>query len=482
MERGAGILMPIFSLPNKSRYGTMGKEAYEFVDFLVNSGQKYWQVLPINDVDVYASPFSSTCINSGNPLFIDLKGYISLSEYRNLEENTSLSYQEYKKLKMKYLYDVYKSIDFSRQIREFISDNDWAIYYGEFMTLLEEYNELRLFPKELKNRESSECKKYLNKKKDRVYFYIFTQYLFFYQWFKLKGYANSKGIYIIGDSPCNSAMDSKEAWADSEMYLLDENLAPTLVAGVPPDYFSTTGQVWNTLIYNYDFIKENNYEYLLNKYKYLLNVYDYLKIDHFRGLEYYYTIPFGCEDGKVGEWIEGPGYPFIDLLKENGINNLILEDLGIISEGVVRLKEYSGYPGMKVYQFAFGEENSPFLPHNYDLNCIAYTGTHDNDTFPSFLEDEENRLKVCEYLNIDLSSDVETVIKESIKKLYESNSNVVIINPQDLLNEGNDYRFNTPGVIGGNWSYSSNKKLYDKSNIEFLKELVISSRRSKNEN
>ena len=207
-----------------------------------------------------------------------------------------------------------------------------------------------------------------------------------------------------------------------------------------------------------------------------------MKIDHFRGLEYYYTIPFGCEDGKVGEWIEGPGYPFIDLLKENGINNLILEDLGIISEGVVRLKEYSGYPGMKVYQFAFGEENSPFLPHNYDLNCIAYTGTHDNDTFPSFLEDEGNRLKVCEYLNIDLSSDVETVIKESIKKLYESNSNVVIINPQDLLNEGNDYRFNTPGVIGGNWSYSSNKKLYDKSNIEFLKELVISSRRSKNEN
>ena len=263
-------------------------------------------------------------------------------------------------------------------------------------------------------------------------------------------------------------MDSKEAWADSEMYLLDETLTPTFVAGVPPDYFSSDGQVWNTLIYNYENMKSNDYKYLMDKYKYLLNVYDYLKIDHFRGIEYFYKIPYGQMDGKVGEWTEGPGYRFIDLLKENGIHNLILEDLGIISDGVIRLKDYSKYPGMKIFQFAFGEVNSPFLPENYIENCIAYTGTHDNDTFYSFLKDEESRKLVAQYLDMDEDSDIKDVLKESIKKLYESKADVVIINPQDLLMQDSKYRFNTPGTVDINWSYCANKKLYNKENIDFL--------------
>ena len=459
--------MPIFSLPNKERFGVLGKCAYDFVDFLTKSGQSYWQVLPINETDIYGSPFCSTCINSGNPLYVDLSFILSKEELSVLCED-KLTPNEYKKIKFELLNKAYKK-DYDKElVQEFVKENEWVIAYAEFATILEEYKLLKDFPLELKNRFSDECREYLNKKIDRVNFYIYCQYLFFKQWYELKKYANEKGILIIGDSPCNSAMDSKEAWADSDMYLLDENLSPTFVAGVPPDYFSNEGQVWNTLIYDYSKMKNNGYEYLLNKYKYLLKVYDYLKIDHFRGIEYFYKIPYGKLDGKVGEWVEGPGYPFVDLLRANGIDNLLLEDLGIISDGVIRLKDYSRYPGMKVFQFAFGEINSPFLPENYIENCVAYTGTHDNDTFCSFLQDEENKKLVCKYLNLEEDEKVENVIKESIVKLYHSRADVVIVNPQDILTQGNEYRFNTPGTTDKNWSYTANKKLYLKENIDFL--------------
>lgn len=478
MKRGAGMLMPIFSLPNKGIYGTLGKEAYDFVDFLVKSKQKYWQVLPINEVDVFGSPFSSPCIYSGNPLFIDLVEYISKEEYHDLEENKKLSHQNYKDLKMKMLSKVFKKWKNIDELESFKLSNDWVIPYSEFMTIREKYGDLSRFPKELKNRDSKECREYLKKNEDRVEFYVFCQYLFFKQWYKLKEYANKKGILIIGDSPCNSSMDSKEAWADSSMYLLDENLTPTFVAGVPPDYFSSEGQVWNTLIYNYEKIKEDNYKYLIDKYKYLLNVYDYLKIDHFRGLEYFYKIPYGSENGKVGQWVPGPGYEFIDLLKVNNISNLILEDLGIISDGVIRLKQYSGYPGMKVYQFAFDDIDSPFLPTNYSNNCVAYTGTHDNDTLYSFLSKDENKKEVKKYLNIEENISNEEILLESIRNLYYSKADLVIINPQDLLFQGSKERFNTPGTINANWSYCSSKKLYEKKNLEFLSKEIMNSQRS----
>lgn len=476
MKRGAGILMPIFSIPCKERFGVLGECAYKFVDFLVESGQTYWQVLPINETDIYGSPFCSTCVYCGNPLFIDLTRILPKKDLDMLC-NDSLSLKEYKELKMKLLYKAYKLNYDEYEVLKFIEDNEWVVEYGEFVTILEEYKLLADFPEALKNKNSRECRAYLRRNKDRVNFYVYCQYLFFKQWYELKRYANEKGIYIIGDSPCNSAMDSKEAWADSDMYLLDENLSPTFVAGVPPDYFSSEGQVWNTLIYDYAKMKETGYKYLLDKYKYLLNVYDYLKIDHFRGIEYFYKIPYGKLDGKVGEWVEGPGYEFIDLLKNNGINNLILEDLGIISDGVIRLKDYSKYPGMKVFQFAFGEMNSPFLPENYIENCIAYTGTHDNDTFYSFLENEKNKEIVCKYLNIDGKSDIDKIIKESIFKLYHSKANVVIINPQDILNQNSNYRFNTPGTININWSYCAGKELYNKENIDFLLAISNSSNR-----
>ena len=467
MKRGAGILMPIFSLPSKERFGVLGKCAYEFVDFLASSGQIYWQVLPINEPDIYGSPFCSTCVYSGNPLFIDLSNFLSSKELECISKNSQLNLDEYKKIKMNLLYKVYEENYNKEQVEKFIKENKWVIDYSEFMTIYEEFSYLKDFPVELKDKNSDATREYLNKKQDRVRFYIYCQYLFFYQWYELKKYANDKGIMIIGDSPCNSAMDSKEAWADSEMYLLDNELAPTFVAGVPPDYFSTTGHVWNTLIYDYEKIKEDNYQYLINKYKYLLTVYDYLKIDHFRGIEYFYKIPYGNEDGKIGEWVQGPGYTFIDLLKANDIHNLILEDLGVISDGVVRLKDYSGYPGMKVLQFAFGEINSPFLPNNYIENCVAYIGTHDNDTFASFLEDDNNKKLVCDYLNINGFTSKE-IIKEAIVKAYHSLANVVIISPQDILNQGNEYRFNTPGTTNKNWTYCASKELYNQENIDFL--------------
>lgn len=477
MKRGAGILMPIFSLPSDEKFATLGKCAYDFVDFLSSSGQIYWQVLPINDVDRFGSPFCSHCALSGNPLFIDISPYLKEKDLEIINKDQKIDFSEYSKRKFKLLEKVYKLNYSEKEIDEFIKDNDWVIKYAEFMTLKEKYGHLSLFPKEYKDCNSIGCNKYFEKKKERVRFYIFLQYLFFKQWYELKKYANSKGIMIIGDSPCNSSMDSKEAWADKEMYLLDENLTPTFVAGVPPDYFSSSGQVWNTLIYDYEGMKKDKYQYLIYRYKYLSNIYDYIKIDHFRGLECFYRIPYGQKDGKIGEWIMGPGYEYIDLLRDNGIHNLILEDLGIISDGVVRLKEYSKYPGMKVFQFAFGEDNSPFLPENYNENCIAYTGTHDNDTLYSFLSCEENKDKVCEYLKIDKETKIKDVVLKSIEALYNSAADVVIINPQDLLNQSSKYRFNTPGTIEGNWRYCCNEKIYDKKNSKFLLELSIKTQR-----
>ena len=477
MKRGAGILMPIFSLPSEEKFATLGECAYKFVDFLAKSHQIYWQVLPINETDDLGSPFCSTCINSGNPLFIDLKGFVSDMDLKKLSKEKVKDFKEYKNIKMKLLFKVFKNNNFKEEVDKFVNENEWVIPYSEFMTIKEKYNTISSFPKELKDINSFECRKFIEKNNVRKQFYMFCQYLFFKQWYELKKYANEKGILIIGDSPCNSSMDSKEAWADKEMYLLDEELAPTFVAGVPPDYFSSTGQVWNTLIYNYEVIKENGYKYLLDKYKYLLNVYDFVKIDHFRGLECFYKIPYGEIDGKNGEWIMGPGYEYIDLLRNNGINNLILEDLGIISEGVVRLKEYSGYPGMKVYEFAFGEENSPFLPRNYIENCVAYTGTHDNDTLYSFLSNKEDRILVNNYLKIEESSSAKKTVLESIKALYFSIADVVIINPQDLLMQSSKYRFNTPGTVKGNWTYCCNEKIYSKDNVDFLSNLAIETKR-----
>lgn len=469
--------MPIFSLPCEERFGTLGESAYKFVDFLVKSKQTYWQVLPINETDDFGSPFCSTCIHSGNPLFIDLKGYLKAVDLNKLNKDNVKDFVEYKSIKMKLLFKVFKNNNFNKELEEFIKENEWVIPYSEFMVIKEKYNAVSLFPKALKDINSLECRKFIEKNKERQQFYVFCQYLFFKQWYELKKYANEQGILIIGDSPCNSSMDSKEAWADKEMYLLDEELRPTFVAGVPPDYFSATGQVWNTLIYNYEEIKKEGYKYLLDKYNYLLNVYDYVKIDHFRGLECFYRIPYGEKDGKVGEWIMGPGYEYIDLLRANGIDNLILEDLGIISEGVVRLKEYSRYPGMKVYEFAFGEANSPFLPENYIENCVAYTGTHDNDTLYSYLSDLDNRNIVNDYLKIDESSGAKVTVLESIKKLYFSIADVVIINPQDLLMQSSKYRFNTPGTTKGNWAYCCNEKIYSKTNVNFLSSLVTDSKR-----
>ena len=476
MKRGAGILMPIFSLPNKSGFGTMGKEAYEFVDFLVKSKQTYWQILPINETDDFGSPFSSPGVFSGNPLFIDLEEFFKKTELNEYGFNSKMTREDYKKTKMDLLYIWFKRTNYREEIQEFINNNEWVINYANYMTIKKKYNELAKTPKEMKIIGSDKYNSYLETNKETVEFYIFTQYIFFKQWYALKKYVNDKGIFIIGDSPCNSSMDSVECFYDRDMYLIDEDLAPVKVAGVPPDYFSEEGQCWNTLIYNYELMKQDGYKYLLDKYRYMLTIYDYMKIDHFRGLEYYYTIPFGMQDGKVGEWLPGPAYEFIDLLHQHGLTNLILEDLGIISEGVVRLKEYSKFPGMKVFQFAFGEENSPFLPENYIENCVVYTGTHDNDTFASMLKDKEYKELVKEYLDIDTKENKD-IIYTSIEKLYESVGNVVIINPQDLLVQGNKFRFNAPGTMVNNWMYNSSRSLYSKEICDFLSDLVIRTRR-----
>ena len=233
MKRGAGILMPIFSLPNKSGFGTMGKEAYEFVDFLIKSKQRYWQILPINEVDDFGSPFSSPAMFSGNPLFIDLEEFFNKNELFGYGFNKKMTREEYKKIKMELLYIWFKRTNYKKEIEEFVKENEWAMNYAKFMTIKRKYNELAKCPKELKDINSDKYKAYLEKNKEIVEFYLFTQYIFFKQWYKLKKYVNDKGILIIGDSPCNSSMDSVEVFYDREMFLVDENLTPTKLQEFP---------------------------------------------------------------------------------------------------------------------------------------------------------------------------------------------------------------------------------------------------------
>ncbi len=466
--RKNGILMHISSLPSEYGIGKMGKSAYDFVDFLANSGVKCWQILPLSPTSYGDSPYQSFSVYAGNPYFIDFdmlrqEGLLKKSDYSNIKwqdnsesVNYSIIYENCFKV-LKQAYKVYRH-DISKKYRQFVADNsDWLDDYALFMALKFKNDGKPWYEwdKKLAMRDKDTLAKASEELKKDIDFFKFVQYKFFAQWKNLKKYANVKGVEIIGDMPIYVSYDSVEAWAMSELFLFDKKKKPIDVAGCPPDDFSATGQLWGNPLYDWKYHKKTSYKWWTERLKFSSEIYDIVRIDHFRGFESFYAIPYGSETAEVGEWRKGPGAElFKTVQKELGDLNIIAEDLGFITEDVYEMLREVGYPGMKVIQFAFGSGGkNEHLPHNFgSTNCVAYTGTHDNETLRGWVANASaDAIKhAMAYCNVKKKKDVP---KGIIKAAWGSVAEIAVAQMQDFLQSDASARMNTPSITGGNWQF-----------------------------
>lgn len=469
MERGSGIIMHITSLPNKYGIGSFGEEAFKFVDFLKNAGQRYWQVLPLGPTGYGDSPYQCFSAFAGNPYFIGLDllvkdGLLRLEDVENIDlgqERECVDYYKIFKNKMEILKKAYKNN--KENLEEFkLKNNNWIEDYGLFMALKNKFDLKAWYTwdKNIRFREKEAMDKYKKELEDEIGYWIFLQYIFHKQWRSLKEYANSNGIKIIGDIPIYVAGDSCDVWADHKMFLLDEERVPLRVAGCPPDYFSETGQLWGNPLYDWVYLYKNNYIWWVNRIKMSLKLYDLVRIDHFRGFEAFWSIPYGDETAINGEWVKGPGVKLFNKIKEElGEVNIIAEDLGLLTKEVIDFLKETGFPGMKVLQFAFSRDyESQYVPHNHIKNCVVYTGTHDNDTFLGWFQDEKNKGDVeyaKEYLKL---SEEEGYNWGFIRGAWSSVAALAIAPMQDFLGLDNNYRMNKPSIAENNWRWRAREE------------------------
>ena len=464
--RLCGILMPIFSLPSKYGIGTFGSEAKRFVDFLEKAGQSYWQILPLNPTNYGDSPYQSFSSFAGNPYFIDIE---TLIEEKLIDEATADSFDfgcDFEKIDYGKLYDnrlkllrlAFKNFKKDADYIEFTNSNSyWLDDFSLFMALKNANadSSWQTWEKPLRFRETEAINKAKAKYENDIEFYKFVQFKFAKQWKDLKKYANSKGISIIGDIPIYVALDSADVWSNPKQFLLNEDLEPTVVAGVPPDAFSEDGQLWGNPIYNWELMEKDNFSWWKKYLGNALNKYDIVRIDHFRGFESYFTIPFGDKDAKKGKWKKGPDTKLFDALKkEFGVNlPIIAEDLGLLTPDVLKMLKATGFPGMKVLQFAFDSSlKSDYLPHNFNKNCVVYTGTHDNDTIIGWLSSaDENEVKMAKrYLNCNNDSEFNwAMIRSALMSVAET----CILMMPDFMGLDSKARINTPSTLGENWQW-----------------------------
>lgn len=456
-----GVLLPIFSLPSKYGIGSFSFEAYDFVNFLSQSGVDYWQILPLVPIDDTYSPYQSCSTFAGNPLFIDLEGlYIcdllsqdEINEYEWTNGN-KINYEQVKKNKEELLWKAYL---------RYVEIDEWDIYYTNFIT----NNRYWLIP----------YINYMSEKEGKhTSYYIFEQFVFDRQWKWLKEYANYMGIKIIGDLPIYVSLDSVDVHYNQELFQL-ENGKPKAVAGCPADDFSTEGQMWGNPLYDWDKHRETNYIWWKLRLIRCFELYDILRLDHFKGFDEYFSIPY---DGnpKDGHWEKAPGVIFFNSLKRDlGDLNIIAEDLGVASESLDKLLEDTGFPGMKVLQFAFNYDKNNFhLPSNYKTsNCVCYTGTHDNDTLRSFydwelLNNPHKKAYVEDIIGKQTSR--ETFHWDMIEYALQSKAETVIVPIQDILGFSYESRINTPGTVGNNWMWKLRDGDIKEWHKEKLKELI----------
>ncbi len=484
--RQSGILMHISSLPSDYGIGTFGKEAYKFVDFLKEAHQHCWQILPIGPTSYGDSPYQSFSTYAGNPYFIDLdllreEGLLKKSDYDGLDWGGHKNYVDYAtiyKNRFKVLKKAFKNFKKSDMagFDDFLRENDrWISNYAMFMSIKDKYKGKPWleWDEELRMRDGHALWSYTQEHGDDVMFWEFLQFKFFEQWKALKKYANDSGISIIGDIPIYVALDSADVWVFPDLFDLDENREPNAVAGCPPDAFSPTGQLWGNPLYNWDAHRQWGYNWWIDRIKWALELYDTVRIDHFRGFEGYYAIPYGDETAEHGEWRKGPGMELFDAVKRELGDNLpiIAEDLGFLTDDVHKLLRDSGFPGMKVLEFAFDpREPSNYLPHTYSYNSVVYIGTHDNDTILGWLGDlDRDTIEFCKKY-IDAEKD-EDIPKKLIRAALASVSDTAVIQMQDWLGLGSETRMNIPSTLGSNWKWRMSKNAATKKLAKEIAEI-----------
>lgn len=464
--RKAGILMHISSLPSDYGIGTVGKEAYEFVDFLKRTHQRCWQVLPLTPTDFGNSPYQSPGVFAGNPLLIDLtalkdEGLLSDSDFDGIyfgSDEEKVDFEAVKAYKPQLLEKAFSRFSISSEYIAFIAENAmWLDSYALYTAVKEHFGGKPWYEwdEDIKSYSPDAVKAYTDLLWDRISFFKFQQYIFYSQWKKLKEYANESGIEIIGDIPIYVSPDSCDVWTNRRLFQLNSDGTPLKVAGCPPDAFCADGQMWGNPLYNWDVMKQDGYNWWVNRITACMKLYDIIRIDHFRGFESYYAIPSGDTDARGGAWEKGPGIALFDTIKARVPGaNIIAEDLGYITDDVRELLKQCKYPGMKVLQFAFDPYNdNPYLPYNYPENCVAYTGTHDNDTIINWYKTEQNKEFIRDYLDVGTDDLVPVAM---IRTVLASRAKLAIIPIQDYLGYGR--RMNTPSTANDeNWSYRIKK-------------------------
>ncbi|MEI6093362.1 MAG: 4-alpha-glucanotransferase [bacterium] len=473
LKRSSGVLLHPTSLPGKFGIGSLGKDAFDFVDFLVCSKQKLWQVLPMGPTSYGDSPYQSFSSFAGNPLLIDLdelvkQNLLSKSDLETKEvfDDGKVDYGRiitFKTALYKKAYNNFKKLSSEIEKAKFEifceKHKKWLEEYSLFMALKNHFCGKPWYEWEydIKIRTFPALKEYREKLSDEINYHRFIQFEFFRQWYKLKSYANINNIKIIGDIPIFVALDSCDVWASPEIFHLDEDRRPTKVAGVPPDYFSATGQLWGNPLYNWDVLKAQNYKWWIERLNATNELVDMIRIDHFRGFAAYWAIPYGNKDAIHGTWEKGPGEDlFIAIRKELGTLPIIAEDLGFVTPDVEKLRDDFDFPGMKIIQFGFdSSEGSPYIPHLFPVNCVAYTGTHDNDTIVGWYEKASKQDK--EYVKEYLNSDCKDVAWDLLRLTWASTAVMVIVPLQDVLSLGSEARMNVPGIACGNWQWRYKK-------------------------
>ena len=476
LRRLSGILLHPTSLPGAFGIGDLGPEAYSFIDFLVEAGQHIWQTLPLGPTGDNNSPYQCFSSFAGNtllisPEFLVKDGFLSEEDLWSRpwfpEETVDYALaKEYKEPLYQKAFASFCALSADApavlEFDKFCEDTFWLSDYAMFMAIRKSRGNTHWLTWDKKYRRPTKSQKTViaRELKEEMRYEMFLQWLFFKQWMALKEYANDHGVLLIGDIPIFVSGDSADVWAEPNLFLLDRDGFPKVVAGVPPDYFSATGQLWGNPLYDWKYHKKTGFAWWMKRIEAQLTLSDIIRIDHFRGLESYWEIPADAETAMEGKWVPGPGSAFFDKIIEEFGSDLpiIAEDLGIITEEVRALRDKYGLPGMKILQFAFEDDDSSYLPYNQPYNCVCYTGTHDNDTSTGWYNSapEKSRDKVRRYMNTDASQ----ISWDFIRTCFGTPAKMAIVPVQDLFCQDSKYRMNVPGVATGNWAYRVKKEYF----------------------
>ncbi len=494
--RASGILMPVFSLPSRYGIGSFSKSAYQFVDMLKKAGQKYWQILPLCPTSYGDSPYQSFSTYAGNPYFIDLDQLIEEKLLTRKEcqacdfgdDPQDIDYGKLYENRFKLLRKAYEraNVGEDQEFEAYRRENAWWLDdYALFMAVKDQFDGVAWneWAEDIRLRWSNAMDYYRRELYYEIEFYSYLQFVFMKQWKKLKNYANINGIEIIGDIPIYVAFDSADAWANPELFQFDAENLPTAVAGCPPDGFSADGQLWGNPLYRWDYHRETGFDWWIRRIAYCSELYDVVRIDHFRGFDEYYSIPYGDTTARNGHWEKGPGIALFEAAKNRlGELNIIAEDLGYITDSVKKLVADSGFPGMKVLEFAFdSREKSDYLPYTYEKNSVVYTGTHDNETIAGWYAGlDKSDLKMCtDYMNIDRIPGKE-YHWDFIRLAMLSVSDLCVIPIQDYLGLDNRARINHPSTLGTNWRWRLAKGQLSASLLKEIREMTRISGRLQN--